>query len=152
METYLLEEAMKDPIAFLATTSNAEDTLYYNQAMQASDKKEFRVAMEKEIQDHEERDHWKVVPKTNVPLGTRILQSVWSFKRKRRIDTRQVYNHKARLPAHRGQQEYGVNYWETYAPVVSWSSIRFFLSISRLSGWHTQQIDFVLAFPQAQVE
>ena len=79
METYLLEEAMKDPIAFLTTTSNAEDTLYYNQAMQASDKKEFRVAMEKEIQDHEERDHWKVVPKTNVPLGTRILQSVWSF-------------------------------------------------------------------------
>jgi len=63
-----------------------------------------------------------------------------------------VYKHKARLAAHGGQQEYGVNYWETYAPVVSWTSIRFFLTISLLSGWHTQQIDFVLAFPQAKVE
>jgi hypothetical protein len=63
-----------------------------------------------------------------------------------------VYKHKARLTAHGGQQEYGVNYWETYAPVVSWTSIRFFLIISILSGWYTQQIDFVLAFPQAKVE
>jgi hypothetical protein len=152
MDTYLIEKEMEDPIAFLAATSTEADTLYYNQAMQAPDRKEFRIAMEKEVADHESREHWKVVSKQEVPLGTRILQAVWSFKRKRRIDTREVYKRKARLTAHGGQQVHGVNYWDTYAPVVSWTSIRFFLIISLLSGWYTQQIDFVLAFPQAEVE
>jgi hypothetical protein len=150
METYLIEKEMEDPIAFSATSD--ADTLYYHQAMQAPDKAQFRLAMEQEVDDHEAREHWTVIPKKDVPYGTRILQAVWSFKRKRRIDTREVYKRKARLTAHGGQQVHGVNYWETYAPVVTWTSIRFFLIISLLSGWHTQQIDFVLAFPQAKVE
>jgi hypothetical protein len=36
--------------------------------------------------------------------------------------------------------------------VVNWYSIRLFLIISILRGWETRQIDFVLAFPQADVE
>jgi hypothetical protein len=139
LETYLIEKKMQDPIAFTATHDN--DTLYYHQAMQVLDKVEFRVATgkEKEVQDHEDRDHWETFPKKDVPLGTRILQSVWGvFKRKHCIDTREVYKHKARLNAHEGQQVHGINYWDTNAPIVSWTSIRFFLIISLLSGWHTQ--------------
>ena len=29
------------------------------------------------------------------------------------------------MNAHWGQQEYGVNYWETFAPVVQWTTITF---------------------------
>jgi hypothetical protein len=109
--------------------------------------------MEKEVQDHKDRDHWETSPKKDVPLGTRILQSVWAFKCKQYIDTREVYKHKARLNAHRGQQTHGVKLVGHLSPVVYWTSIRFFLIISLLtSGWHTQQIDFVLAFPQVKVE
>jgi hypothetical protein len=104
---------MQDPITFL-TTSDI-DTLYYNQAMQAHDCKEFCIVMEKKVADHEEREHWTTFPKKDVPYDTHILQSVWAFKRKRRIDTREVYKHKARLAAHRGQQVHDVNYWEIYA-------------------------------------
>jgi hypothetical protein len=81
-----------------------------------------------------------------------VLSAVWSMKPKRRILTRQIYKWKARLNCHGGQQEHGINFWETYSPVVNWYSIRLFLIISIMKGWETRQIDFVLAFPQADVE
>ena len=36
--------------------------------------------------------------------------------------------------------------------VVSWPVIRFFLILSLLRGWETRQLDFVLAYTQANVE
>ena len=72
---------------------------------------------------------------------------VWAMRRKRQIDTREVYNWKARLNVHGGQQEHGVNFWETYAPVVSWQTLRLFFIHSILKGWHSKQMDFVLAYP-----
>jgi hypothetical protein len=63
-----------------------------------------------------------------------------------------VYKHKARVNVHGGQQTYGVNYWETFSPVVNWFSIRLTLVPSLIYQWKRRQIDFVLAFPQADVE
>eukprot|EP00978_Attheya_sp_CCMP212_P035604 scaffold155678_cov30-Attheya_sp.AAC.2 len=74
------------------------------------------------------------------------------MKRKRRIATREVYKWKARLNIHGGKQEKGINYWETYSPMVTWNSIRIFLILAIVNNWHTRQIDFVLAYPQADVE
>jgi Reverse transcriptase (RNA-dependent DNA polymerase) len=42
-----------------------------------------------------------------------------------------------------------VNYWETYAPVVTWPAIRFVLTLTLIHGWKTRQIDYVQAYPQA---
>jgi hypothetical protein len=74
------------------------------------------------------------------------------MKRKRKLLTNEVYKHKARLNVHGGQQELGVNYWETYAPVVTWAAIRIILVLVLMYDWATVQIDFVLAYPQADVE
>ncbi len=46
----------------------------------------------------------------------------------------------------------GLHYEETYAPVVQWATIRFFISLAILSNWHTRQLDFVLAYTQADIE
>ena len=46
----------------------------------------------------------------------------------------------------------GINYWETYAPVVNWVSVRFLLIVSQLAGLETQALYFVLAFPQAELD
>ena len=46
----------------------------------------------------------------------------------------------------------GVHYDQMYAPVASWNSIRLLLILVATMGWYTQQIDYVLAFPQAPVE
>lgn len=46
----------------------------------------------------------------------------------------------------------GIDYNETYAPVAKWSTIRLILSLAAVHNWHTRQLDYVLAFPQAPVE
>jgi hypothetical protein len=91
--------------------------------MNADDSAEFKTAMLKEVNAHTENDHWEVWEKADVPTNQDVLPAVWAFKRKRRIDTREVYKYKARLNIHGGMQKHGVNYWETYSPVVNWFSI-----------------------------
>ena len=59
--------------------------------------------------------------------------SVWAFKRKR-MPSGELFKHKARLCAHGGQQQWGINYWETYAPVANWASARLLLSLSHMHG------------------
>ena len=46
------------------------------------------------------------------------LMLIWSFNRKRHADG-SLNKYKARLCCHGGQQEHGINYWDTYSPVVS---------------------------------
>ena len=60
--------------------------------------------------------------------------------------------YKARLCAHGGQQKLGVNYWETYSPVVNWINVRLLLMVCCVLGLESQSIDFVLAFPQVELE
>ena len=74
------------------------------------------------------------------------------MRRKRRINTQEVYKWKARLNVHGGQQEHRVHYWDTYAPVVTWQTMRFFFVLSLLLGWRSRQLDFVMVYPQAPAE
>ena len=141
---------MSDPIAYSA--SSDPDTMYMDQAMKQPDRKQFIKAMVDEVAAHTNNGHWKLLLKSDVPTGIKILPSVWAMKRKRRIATQQVYKWKARLNIHGGKQEYGVNYWETYAATLAWPPICFMLTLSIIKSWHTWQIDFTLAYPQADVE
>ena len=74
------------------------------------------------------------------------------MRRKRNILTNEVYNHKARLNIHGGQQEFTINFFDTYSPVINWFAIRILLIHTVIFKWHTRQIDFVLAYPQADIE
>ena len=47
------------------------------------------------------------------------LDAVWSMRRKRNILTKEIYRWKAMLNLHEGQQEFGVNYFDTYSLVVN---------------------------------
>ena len=49
-------------------------------------------------------------------------------------------------------QRWRVDYWETYSPVVSWISVRFLMALSVMHKLETKSIDFVLAFPQADID
>lgn len=143
-------EAMDNPIAFAVSVD--PDIMCLHQAKREPDWNNFRSAMQQEVSAHKDNKHWELVSWDTVPEGAEILTPVWSMKRKRCILTREVYKWKARLNVHGGKQKHGVNFWETYAPVVSWESIRLFLAILLQRSWHTRQIDFVPAYPQAEIE
>ena len=46
----------------------------------------------------------------------------------------------------------GVNYWETYSPVVNWMSVRAMLTLIILRDIHTKSVDFVLDYTQSGVK
>eukprot|EP00957_Ditylum_brightwellii_P194630 14825882-Ditylum_brightwellii.AAC.1 len=60
--------------------------------------------------------------------------------------------HKARLCCCGGKQQWGVNLYKTYAPVVAWASERSLLIMSKLHNLNSRSIDFVLVYPQAEVK
>ena len=137
-----------------STETNAvasNEVFTYAQAMKQHDVKDFMDAMEKEIADHTEREHWTIVPRSSMPKGKKAIMSIWSFKRKR-LPTGELLKHKARLCAHGGMQKWGENYWETYSPVVNMLTVRLILLICKIHKLHSKSIDFVLAFPQAELE
>jgi hypothetical protein len=132
--------------------SNDPDVLYLWQAMKEPDWLQFQAAMQHEIDEHEKNGNWEIVPRSAIPKHTPVLPAVWSMKRKRRITTREVYKWKARLTIDGSKQRYGLHYDQTYSPVVTWATTRFFLIQSVLHNWHSRQLDFLMAYTQAPVE
>jgi Reverse transcriptase (RNA-dependent DNA polymerase) len=132
--------------------SNDPDIMYLHEAMKQPDKKKFIKAMEDEVRAHTENGNWILVSRKSVPSNQPVLPAVWAMRRKRDIATQEIIKWKARLNVHGGKQIKGVNYWETYAPVATWASIRLIMTMAALNKWKTKQLDFVLAFPQAPVE
>jgi hypothetical protein len=119
--------------------------------MRQDDRADFIKAMIKEVEDHEGRDHWELVLCSTIPKGIKTIHAIWSFKRKRFPDGT-LNKHKARLCAHGGMQQWGENYWETYSPVVNMLTVRLILIIAHVHKLDSKSIDFVLAFPQADLD
>ncbi len=79
-------------------------------------------AMEVEICDHEDHCHWTLMLRKYFPVNIKTIMAIWSFKRKRFLDGT-LNKHKAPLWVHGGQQTWGLDYWDTYAPDVPRASI-----------------------------
>ena len=140
----------QDLIAYKA--SSDPDTMYYHQAMREPDKEKFQEAIQKECNDHLKETNLSLILKDELPKNATLLSSVWQMKRKRKPSTGEITKYKARLNVDGSQQIKGIHYEETYAPVVGWSTIRFFMTLAVLNKWHTRQLDFVLAYTQADIE
>jgi Reverse transcriptase (RNA-dependent DNA polymerase)/GAG-pre-integrase domain len=147
-----LEPAIEysDPIAF--ATSSDPDIMYYHEISSQPDKDEFLKAMDVEITSMNKHQHWRLVRRSSIPPNTKVLPTVWAMRRKRRLTTGEIYKWKARLNIDGSKQTYGINYWDTYAPVATWISIRLILCMAALNNWATMTMDFVQAYPQAPAE
>ena len=75
----------------------------FRNAMKQEDKMSFVDAMEKEILDHKNGEHWSIVHHNTLPNKARPIKAIWSFKRKRNPDG-ELLKHKARLCAHGGMR------------------------------------------------
>ena len=136
----------------VALDMSNNEVFTYTKAIQQPDTDQFIEAMQKEINDNESRDHWEIVLCCNtIPPGMKTIQAIWSFKRKRFPDGT-LNKHKVRLCAHGGMQQWGVSYWETYSLVVNMLTVCLLLALCNIHGLHSKSIDFVLAFPQANLD
>jgi hypothetical protein len=150
MASFLDYENVDDTIAYAARKD--PDVMYLHEAMRQPDKAQFVQAMQKEMEGQLANGNFALVHIDDVPQGASILPAVWAMRRKRRIDTGEIYKWKARLNIDGSKQIKGINYWDTYAPVASWSIIRLLLILVLTKQWKTRQIDYVQAYTQADAE
>ena len=79
-----------------------------------------------------------------------VLDSTWAFKIKRFPD-RLVQKLKARFCVRGDRQIEGINYFDTFTPVVQWSTVWMILVLSLTLGLASKQVDVVSAFCRAPI-
>ncbi|KAG4036281.1 hypothetical protein PC123_g28148 [Phytophthora cactorum] len=80
-----------------------------------------------------------------LPNGQRAIGTKWVFKIKRKADG-SIEKYKARLVAKGFKQKYGIDYTETFSPVVKYVTLRMVIAIAKYFGWPLDQPDVVTAF------
>jgi hypothetical protein len=141
------ENGLSTPFAYGSTTSTDPDTMGWDEAMRDTDRDLWLIAAQQEISALEDHGVWEEVDIDDAQ-GRQILPGTWVFRRKRSPDG-EIRKYKARWTL-RGDLEKEV--YDTYAPVVAWSTVRIFLVLSMTLGWETCSIDFANAFVQAKLD
>jgi hypothetical protein len=85
---------------------------------------------------------WHLVPPQK---GTNIIDCKWVYKIKRKADG-SLDRYKAGLVTKGFKQQYGIDYEETFSPIVKSATIRIILSPGVSKGWSIRQLDVQNAF------
>ncbi|KAK1631986.1 hypothetical protein QYE76_006301 [Lolium multiflorum] len=126
-------------LAAHAAVKHTQEPRDYKEALRTP---HWREAMEAEFSALQRNDTWKLVPP--VP-GINLIDSRWIFKVKLHSDG-SIERYKARLVAKGYKQRYGLDYDETFSPVVKPATIRLLLAMALSRRWHLRQLDIQNAF------
>ena len=125
-------------------TASADNTAQlpstYAAALSSSDASHWRSAISKELLAHRDNKTWVLAP---LPAGRRAIGSRWVFTIK---DATTPPTYKARLVAQGFRQVYGIDFFETFSPVVRYESIRILFALSVQFDLVVHQLDVVTAF------
>jgi hypothetical protein len=128
-----------DPAPKLALkTSIAElEPSTIQEALAMPDAEKWKVAIKEEMASLRKNHTWDLVKRSK---ARNVVSCKWVFK------VKSSGRYKARLVARGFSQEYGLDYWETYAPVARFSSIRLLLALAARHKLKVQQMDVQTAF------
>ena len=124
----------------LATSSQEPTTV--QEALHGPEAHLWLAAMNEEMDSMKENNVWKLV---DLPKNANLIKCKWVFKRKLGSDGK-VSNYRARLVARGYSQKYGIDFEETYSPVVRFESIRTILSIAAQRNLKVHSMDVSVAF------
>ena len=105
------------------------------EALASPDKAKWMDAMEREMESLQTNDVWDLV---KLPKDWKAVGSKWVFKLKVGPDER----HKARLVAQGYTQKHGLDYDETFSPVVRFESLRTVIALAHFCDNHTDAAQF----------
>ena len=126
----------------IVALDDEKDPSTFLKAKSVPNKLKWEEAMKREMESLWSNEVWELV---DPPLNQKIVGSKWIFKRKLDADGT-VEQYKARLVAQGCTQMYGLDYEETFSPVVRFESVRFLLAIGALHQLQLHQMDVSTAF------
>jgi len=137
-----------NPMA-LSSKANSTDNPNWHEAMNGPYKDGYLKAMETEISTLQDNmDSWDIVDRQE---WMNIIPSTWAFKCKR-FPSGEVRKLKARFCARGDKQIEGVDFFDTYAPVTNWTTVRIMLIMSLILNLSTKQVDYTAAFVHADID
>ena len=119
----------------------------YDQAINSEDGNLWNEAMQKEYDNLLRMHTWDIV---DLPPGRKPIGSKWVFKLKHEPEKPVLY--KARLVAQGFSQVEGLDYEETFAPVVRYDSLRALLAFASAKRYFIDQLDVTGAYLNAYLK
>lgn len=131
----------------VACPQEIDEPQSFAEAMGCGDQQLWQKAMVEEFESLKSNDTWEL---TKLPQGRKALKCKWVYKLKTNADG-SVQRYKARLVIKGFSQVKGVDYNETYSPVVRYASIRYLLGLAAQMDLRIYQMDAVTAFLQGDL-
>jgi hypothetical protein len=136
---FLMPRQLFDLSATTTTTQISPIPSSYRQALKDPN---WHAAMLDEFNALLRNDTWSLVP---CPAGANVVTGKWIFRHKLNSDG-SLSRYKARWVVRGFTQQAGVDYGETFSPVVKLATIRVVLSIAISQAWPIHQLDVKNAF------
>lgn len=137
-----IDESTNKFYAKLAAVGAMEEPTNFRSAMESPQADQWGTAMEEEMDSLMNNETWTL---TNLPPGRQAIENRWVYKFK--LDGEgKVRRFKARLVAKGFTQRPGIDFHETFSPVVKYEGLRAILSIAAVLDLEMLQLDVKTAF------
>ncbi len=120
----------------------------YKEALRNPHHSKWKKAMDEEYSALLSNNTWNL---TELPANKNTIKSKWVFKLKQNADG-SIARYKARLVAKGYTQVLGIDYKETFAPVVKFTTIRTLTALAALRGYKIYQLDISTAYLYADAD
>lgn len=137
-----------DDYVVYSATVQSDDPVTYSEAVDRPDGTKWMDAMTCELQSLIKNKTWTL---QNLPAGKKAIECKWVYKTKVNA-TDESIRYKARLVAKGYAQKRGLDYEETYAPVVRYTSIRLLFALAAKMDLDIEHLDVVTAFLHGELK
>lgn len=123
----------------------------YDEAVGSDEAKHWKGAINEEIESLTENNTFRYVKRSSLASDVNIMNYRWLFRVKLN-SSGHVERYKARLVAKGFTQKEGIDYNETFAPVVKYKSLRIILCLANIFNYELKQMDVITAFLNAKLD
>ncbi|XP_046977607.1 uncharacterized protein LOC124543428 [Vanessa cardui] len=135
-------------MGFMEIPITPKDLITVEDALSGPNAKQWKEAMDEEYKSLIENNTWEI---TTLPSDKRAIPCKWVYKVKRN-ENGETVKYKARLVIKGCSQRPGIDYTESFSPVVRLTSLRYLLALAAKYDLDICQMDAVSAFLQGDVE
>lgn len=144
-DTYVPED-FRHPKSHLTYCLAANTVLYepstYEDALSCPDAEHWHAAIQSELASLYENNTWTI---DSLPADRKQVGSKWVFKIKLKADG-SIARYKAKVVAKGYSQIPGVDYNDTFSPVVKLTTLRMFVALAAVNNLELEQLDVTTAF------
>lgn len=144
----LLRERNENVSLAMAMIAVSGEPTTFDEAKRSPDGEKWLAAMSEEFDSLISNGTWELVKK---PTDQKIVDNKWVFKVKEHPSGKDR-RYKARLVVRGFTQEYGIDYMETFSPVVRFTSLRAVFAVVAAYGLDMMHFDVKTAFLNGDLE